>query len=73
MSTLYEDELNRLIGELSRRIEELQKRGGSDKEVKRLQGEVEVLKERLESYRKAMIRFRAKQPVPTPSHGAPQS
>jgi len=67
MSTLYEEELKKLIGELTLKIEDVKRRGGSEKELRNLQEEAEVLKERLERYQKAMARFRVKRSTPNHS------
>lgn len=67
MSSLYEEELRRLIEERKSRIS-LLKVNADSKERGRLKGDIEVLEADLKSFQKAMERFRAK--PAQPSEGA---
>ncbi len=64
MSSLYEEELKRLIEERKSRIS-LLKVNADSKEIGRLKGDIEVLEADLKSFQKAMERFRAKPAQPS--------
>jgi len=58
MSSLYENELTRLLKEKQLRLESLQKNIKNKKEVNKIKEEIGIIEIELEKYSKAMERFR---------------
>ncbi len=65
MSSLYEDELNRLLKEKKARVLLLKKEGATNKKVDVIKVDADVLEAELKHYQNAMERFRAKQNQPS--------
>lgn len=66
MSSIYEDELKRLIKKDMAQIRLLSKDKKESKNLKLLKDNVQELKNELKHFEKALIRFKTK-PVPSPS------
>jgi sigma54-dependent transcription regulator len=60
MSSLYENELTRLLKEKQLRLESLQGSSNKKKEVNKIKEEIGIIEMELEKYSKAMERFRIK-------------
>lgn len=73
MSSLYEDELNRLIKEEKAQIRVLKKQGTKSAKVETLQADIKFLETELKHFQSALERFRAKPVQPTSSQNASSS
>ena len=75
MSSLYEDELKRLLKEKKVKLVSLKKKGVNNKEVNNLEYDINILNADLQRYQKAMAFYRVKptQPISSKNLSASQS
>jgi hypothetical protein len=65
MSSLYEDEINRLLIEKKKQLKQMEIQGSNKKQIAELKMDIKILTDDLSSFQKGLERFRIKPDNPT--------